>query len=189
MAENPNNGSNSSSAINHYRYAKPITFIEHGVEFLIFPDGSLDFNAKYMAYSRRNTVSANYNGPRATISYTSNRAFKPNITYHSDGMIRSINNVTISYDKFGKVIRIGNVFMSYHPGRKGTLTQVGNLRVSYNRWGEIVAIRGFVNNENRFVAYNLVRHNDYTNNDFHYDNDNNYYYFEQDGKLKKHKKR
>ena len=27
-----------------YRYAQPIVFVERGVEFLIFPDGSFDFN-------------------------------------------------------------------------------------------------------------------------------------------------
>ena len=27
-----------------YRYAQPIVFIERGVEFLIFPDGTFDFN-------------------------------------------------------------------------------------------------------------------------------------------------
>jgi hypothetical protein len=27
-----------------YRYAEPIMFVERGVEFLIFPDGSFDFN-------------------------------------------------------------------------------------------------------------------------------------------------
>ena len=27
-----------------YRYAQPIMFVERGVEFLVFPDGSFDFN-------------------------------------------------------------------------------------------------------------------------------------------------
>ena len=30
--------------ITRYSYAQPIQFVERGVEFLIFPDGSFDFN-------------------------------------------------------------------------------------------------------------------------------------------------
>ena len=29
-----------------YNYAQPIQFVERGVEFLIFPDGSFDFNTQ-----------------------------------------------------------------------------------------------------------------------------------------------
>ncbi|WP_111307072.1 hypothetical protein [Confluentibacter sediminis] len=187
-AENPNKDHNVD-ATKHYRFAQPITFMERGVEFLIFPDGSFDFNTNYMVNSRRNTVNVTYNGPKTTINYTSSRPIKTNITRDRNGMIRSINNIFINYDRFGKVTRIGNVFMDYEHGKKGILTHVGNLRVKFNRWGEIVATRGYVNRENRFVAYNTVRHNDYVNNNERYDNDNNYYYFKQDGNVKKQKKR
>ncbi len=187
-AENPNKDHNLDTA-KHYRFAQPITFVERGIEFLIFPDGSFDFNTSYMENSRRSTVNATYNGPRATINYTSTRAIKTTITRDRNGTIRSINNIYVNYDRFGKVIRIGNVFMDYEHGKKGTLTQVGNLRVNFNRWGEIIATHGFVNQENRFVAYNVVRHNDYVNNNERYDNDDNYYYFKQDGTVKKQKKR
>lgn len=187
-AVNPSNKDNSLVNSKHYRFAQPITFVERGVEFLIFPDGSFDFNTQYIANSRRNTMNATINGPRGTINYSSSRAIRTDISRDRNGAIRSINNVFINYDRFGKVIRIGNVFMDYDHGRNGTLNQVGNLRVSFNRWGEIIATRGFINLENRFARYDVRNHNDFANNN-RYDNDDDYYYFKQDGNIKKQKKR
>jgi hypothetical protein len=188
-ATNPLSKDNSLDITKRYRFAQPITFVERGVEFFVFPDGSFDFNTNYMANSRRNNINATYNGPRGTINYSSSRAIKTNISRDRNGNIRSINNVFVNYDRFGKVTRIGTVFMDYDHGRNGSLTQVGNLRVNYNRWGEIVVVRGFVNQENRFAAYNEIRHNDHVNNNDRFDNDDDYYYFKQDGHIKKQKKR
>ena len=36
-----------------YRYAQPILFVERGVEFLIFADGSFDFNTEIFYDSPR----------------------------------------------------------------------------------------------------------------------------------------
>jgi len=178
----------------HYRLAEPISFVERGIEFFIFPDGSFDFNTQFIDHyynnSRRNTINASYNGPRVSINYSSSHRPGTYISRDRNGTIRSIGNVFLNYDRYGKITRVGSVFIDYGRGRNATLTQVGGLRVNYNRWGEIASIRGFVNQENRFIAYNNIReHNEYANNYGHYDNDDNYYYYKSNGEVKKQKKR
>jgi hypothetical protein len=37
--------------ITRYGYAQPIQFVERGVEFLIFPDGSFDFITEFQIYA------------------------------------------------------------------------------------------------------------------------------------------
>lgn len=184
-ATNLSSKDNGLDITKRYRFAQPIVFVERGIEFFIFPDGSFDFNTNYVENTRRNNVNSNYNGQRGS----SSRSIKTNIARDRNGTIRSINNVLLNYDKFGKVTKIGNVFMDYDHGKKGTLTQVGNLKVNYNRWGEIVATRGFVNQENRFATYIIRNQNDFAHNNNRFDNDDNYYYFKQNGKIKKQKKR
>ncbi|MBU3822322.1 hypothetical protein KO566_09635 [Flavobacteriaceae bacterium XHP0103] len=175
-----------------YRYAQPITFVERGVEFLIFPDGSFDFNTHYNAIyygnSRRNTINATYNGPRATVSFSTNVNRGTSIVRDRFGNIRSIGNIYLNYDRFGNVTRIGSVFIDYGRGRNNTVTQVGGLKVNYNRWGEITNTRGFVNRESQYVAYDVRPHNDWDNDYDHFD-DNSHYYYKRNGEVKKHKKR
>ncbi len=175
-----------------YRYAQPIVFIERGVEFLIFPDGSFDFNANYYethynSNSRRNTINASYNSPRVNINYTTSTPRNTYISRDRNGAIRSIGDVYLNYDRYGKVTRVGSVFIDYSRGRNATLSQVGGLRVNYNHWGEIVSVRGVVNQHNRFNDYH-IDHNTWVHNNQHCDNDDDFYYYKQHGKVKKQKK-
>ena len=176
-----------------YRYAQPILFVERGVEFLIFPDGSFDFNTEIDAYgdiyyrsttsnrTRRGSVNVTYGSPAQT-NYGGVL-----ITHDRDGKVRRIGNVFINYDRSGRIKRAGSVYMSYIRGN-GRLTQVGGLRVNYNSWGEIVNLFGFVNHESFFmnnindVAQNTIYTHDYEN----YDGD--YYYYKQRTDVKKQKK-
>ena len=86
-----------------YRYAQPIIFLERGIEFLIFPDGSFDFNT--------NPVYNNYHD-----YYRQGRS--KNRTYGAPGRYPQSNwhpnrRVSISHDRDGKVRRIGNVYLNY----------------------------------------------------------------------------
>lgn len=194
------------------RYAQPIMFVERGVEFLIFPDGSFDFNTNtrngYNYYKpnsrRRNNVNVGYRGPNARIqfsTYNSNRGVS--ISRYRNGNIKRIGNVYLNYDRFGNITRAGSVFIDYNRGN-GLVRQVGGLKVKYNRWGEIVNLRGQVNHFNNncnvcgdFLCdvnhnhgKNRNRNKDWNNryNDDVYNNDDNYYYYKQNGKVKKQKK-
>ncbi|MFI1771307.1 hypothetical protein [Thalassobellus citreus] len=200
-----NNNGNNLNKTKHYRYAEPITFVERGVEFLIFPDGSFDFNTNinynkyndtryYKSNSKRNKVNTRYNNRNARFKYTSNYNKGINIVRDRSGKVRRIGNVFLNYDRYGKITRAGNVFMNYNRGRNNTLIQVGGLHVNYNRWGGIINMRGHVNRFNAdcntsysYNKKNRHQNNNWNNNDY-YKHDDNYYYFKQSGKVKKQKK-
>ena len=181
----------------HYRYAQPIAFMERGVEFLIFPDGSFDFNtnanngfyddAYYKNNSKRGSVNAMYRGPNVNIQFSSNRVDRGvSIIRDRDGKVRRVGNVFLNYDRYGNITRVGSVFINYSRGLNPVVTQVGGLHVQYNHWGEIVSTRGYVNRNNRNTHYDVRPNYDRDNN--HYDNDDNYYYYKQNGTLKTQKK-
>jgi hypothetical protein len=181
----------------HYRYAQPISFMERGVEFLIFPDGSFDFNTNaintnyndtyYRNNSKRSNINVSYRGPNATIEYSS-KAINRGVYIEKDrnGQVRRIGDVFLNYDRYGNITRAGSVYINYNRGN-GVLKQVGGLSVNYNRWGEIVSTRGYVNYNNRINNYEIV--NNRNDRDNRYDNDDEYYYFKQNGEVKKQKRR
>lgn len=184
---------NSTDTPKHYRYVQPVTFVENGIEFSIFPDGNFDFDflyndAYYNSNSRRSSINASYNGPRVSINYTSTSPNRNYISRDRNGTIRVIGNVPINYDRAGNVTQIGSVFIGYGRGRNTTLNQVGGLTVNYNNWGQIVSTRGYINAHNRNADFCAVQ-NDSWNNNTHFDNDDNYYYYQKNGKVKKVKKR
>ncbi|WP_298555573.1 hypothetical protein [uncultured Algibacter sp.] len=192
----------------NYRFAQPIIFMERGIEFLIFPDGSFDFNTKtnnnydddiyYRRNSRRSNVNVSNRGPNSNIQYTLNRYTNRgvSISRDRDGAVRRIGNVYLNYDRRGRLTRVGSIFMRYDRGRHSDLSQVGGLKVHFNKWGEIVKTRGQINRFNRDCDFRNTRKNMYGyqnnyNNDWHSNDgvyDDNYYYFKQNGKVKKHKK-
>ncbi|WP_299229247.1 hypothetical protein [uncultured Psychroserpens sp.] len=186
-----------------YRFAEPIVFIERGVEFMIFPDGSFDFNTEiqnnvsqmyYRRNSRRHSVNTTYGAPGMVnrVYYTNTRPRGVIITHDSNGQVRRIGNVFLNYDRRGRIKRVGSVYMSYQRG-SGLLRQVGGLRVNYNRWGEIVHISGVVNQYNTELNCGVgsgLGLGNYHPNDFDDldDYDNNFYYYRKNGKIKKSKK-
>ncbi|MBJ6368816.1 hypothetical protein [Snuella sedimenti] len=190
-----------------YSYAQPIAFMERGIAFLIFPDGSFDFNTHsdehfyndyYRNNTRRNVINATYRGPHVNINYSSTNTRGVFISRDRYGKIRRIGNVYLNYSRNGKITRVGNVFLKYNRGN-GLLKQVGNLHVRYNHWGEIVNIRGQVNHyNNNCNACGMLScttdhnhdHGYYNNSNWNdnYDADDHYYYYKQNGKVKKHKK-
>lgn len=183
-----------------YRFTEPIVFIERGVEFLIFPDGSFDFNTEFennitdvyyrTQRTRRSSVNTTHGAPGSVgrIHYSTPRPRGVIITHDNNGNVRRIGNVFINYDRQGRIKRAGSVYMSYQRGN-GLLRQVGGLRVNYNRWGEIVHISGVVNsnnvNLNCGVGSGVGGH---VYDDYNDDFDDDFYYYRKNGKVKKHKK-
>lgn len=197
------------------RYAQPISFMERGVEFLIFPDGSFDFNTNtynnsnsntyYGTSGRRSSINVGYRGPNVSVNYSSNRYLNNrgvSIVRDYNGKVSRIGNVYLNYDRYGRITRAGSVFINYNRGH-GYLKQVGDLHVNYNRWGELVSLRGQVNRYNQncntcgMIGCNhdhdgvYYAHNDrdYDHGDHRYKDDDKYYYFKQNGEVIKHKKR
>lgn len=193
------NGEDLNNA--RYRFAEPIVFIERGVEFLIFPDGSFDFNTEianntstvyYRSNTRRSSINTTYGAPGTVnrVHYSTPRPRGVIITHDNNGQVRRIGNVFINYDREGRIKRAGSVYMSYQRGN-GSLKQVGGLRVNYNRWGEIIHISGIINHNNSNLNSGLNSGHHLNNfidfNDIeHYDD--NYYYYRKNGEVKKTKK-
>jgi len=195
-----------------YRFIEPIMFIELGVEFLVFPDGSFDFNTEVFTtvpdednyyYRRSNTKSRTRTRTRRSTNRTHGA---PSTNYNvgdrgvlirhdRQGRVRRIGNVFINYDRQGRLKRVGSIYMSY---RRGQLKQVGGLRILFNRHGDVIGTRGFVNYNNQgcgicgisgcFVDhFDDSSHNNDWDNDW--DDDDDYYYYKKNGKTKKKKKK
>lgn len=209
---NQKNG-NDLKKIKPNRYSQPITFMERGVEFLIFPDGSFDFNtntrnsyddAYYKSNSRRGNINVSYRGPNTNIQYTNTRINRGiDISRDRNGTVKRIGNVYLNYDRQGRITRAGSIFIDYDKGRHSYLSRVGGLRVDYNKWGEITKLRGQVNRFNTNCNFcgtlscyidrgheTRNHNNDWYDrfNDDVYNNDDNYFYYKQNGKVKKQKK-
>jgi len=185
-----------------YRYTQPILFVERGVEFLIFADGSFDFNTDLYAtipdfdnqyYRRSNTrtrrSSNRTHGAPGTMYTNSERGVI--VTHDRLGRVRRIGNVFMNYDRQGRIKRIGSVYMSY---RRDQLKQVGGLHIQYNRHGDVVGTRGSVNYSNQScgicgISGCTINHFDSNHhNDNDWDDDDDNYYYRKNGKIKKRKK-
>lgn len=185
-----------------YRNAEPVMFVERGIEFMIFPDGTFDFNTNYqnttsedMYYrrssSKRGTINTTYGAPGTRVKYSTSRV-RPRsgtiIKHDYNGRVRRIGNIFINYNRQGQVKRIGSVYMDYKR-RNGILRQVGGLSVQYNHWGEIVNTFGYVNFNNRETCHinnidNIWHNDDSWQGDTVYDNDQYYYRSAQKPKTK-----
>jgi hypothetical protein len=164
-----------------YRDAEPILFKERGIEFMLFPNGEFDFNTRPMRQRMNNT----YGSPRGAYYGTSDRGVR--IEHDNFGRVRRVGNVYINYDVYGRVKRIGTIYMSYN---SFAVTRVGNMRIIYDRRGRIVDVFGFINYANNGYVYNPrgmrnsggnsgYGYSDDYNTD--YGNDDDYYYYRKDG--------
>ena len=164
-----------------YRDAEPIIFKERGIEFMLFPNGEFDFNTR----PTRPIMSNAYGSPRVVYYGTSERGVR--IEHDNFGRVRRVGNVYINYDVYGKVKRIGTIYISYN---SFAVTRIGNMRIIYDRRGRIVNVFGFINYANNGYVYNprgihysggnggYGYGNDYEDD---YGNDDDYYYFKKDG--------
>ena len=103
-----------------YRYAQPIVFVERGVEFLVFPDGSFDFNTELNGIfyndndlyyrsqkSRRASINTTYGTPNSRVRFSKQRSRGVLVLNDREGKVRRIGNMFLNYDRYGKVKRIG----------------------------------------------------------------------------------
>ena len=204
--------------ITNFRYAQPIMFVERGIEFMIFPDGSFDFNTnavnnaphgnhyyykQFRTATRRSSVNTTFGAPGTVnnVRYSTPRNHGVLIQHDSDGKVRRIGNVFINYNRIGKIKRAGSVYMQYSR-RTGLLKRVGGLDVRYNRFGELISSFGFVNPFSNMCAIcgvngcranhdiHFGNHDTGWDTDWHdnWNNHDDFYYYKQNGKVKKQKK-
>lgn len=199
------NGEDVNNA--RYSYAQPILFVERGVEFLVFEDGSFDFNTDLIT-TTSNDDNYYYRRTRTRSGRSTNRTFgAPNTSYNAgdrgvlirhdtQGRVRRVGNVFINYDSQGRLKRVGSVYVTY---RSGQLMQVGGLRILYNRHGDVIGTRGFVNSNNQGCGicgisgcgtdhFDFEQNNDNSWNE-DWDNDDDHYYYRKGGETLKKKKK
>lgn len=161
-----------------YRDAEPIIFRERGIEFMLFPNGEFDFNTR--PSGTRYAVNGTNGAPRTRGYYgPSERGVR--VEHDNFGRVRRVGNVYINYDAFGRVKRIGTIYMTYN---SFAVTRVGNMRIIYDRRGRIVDVYGFINHANGGYIYTPGTHYSGGNSGYGYEDDyedDDYYYYRKDG--------
>lgn len=160
IAENKSASQGEDLVVNPNRFVQPILFIERGIEFLIFPDGSFDFNTQldYTQgdnYYRRSNVSINTKRISLNHTYgapgTYNTYYGPTnngtiVLHEKSCKVRRVGYVFLNYYRQGQVKRIGSVYVNYN--RLGLVSQIGGMRLVYNSRGKLIRTIGHVNRYN-----------------------------------------
>jgi hypothetical protein len=131
-----------------YTNAQEITFVENGVLYAVTTDGSFSYEFLHLSqkdYRRGGQKKVYYNKRRGNHA-NHNNGRRTRITRDHYGNIISIGHSQITYQRNGKVKRIGKVPFQYY---RGALVQVGNMEITYNRRGNIRDTYGYINRENR----------------------------------------
>ena len=160
-----------------FSFDEPISFMERGIAFFVFPNGDFDFN------TRPDDSEGDYfykaAGKRANSQARRPINFGTRIEHDSFGRVRRIGNTFINYDSRDRVNRIGSVYMRYN---RFALTQIGGMRIVYNRRGDIIdmfgSVKGYCNSGFAY-NYNSNYYDDYDN--YIASNNNDYYYYKADG--------
>ena len=133
----------------NYGNAQPISFMEGAIEFMVFPNGAVDFIVGQR--SNRWLRQSSYDWNRSPYHSSLERVY-----YNNEGYVALVEGIPLDYDRLGRIKRIGNTEIDYNRG-SGWLKRVGNLQVNYNRKGEIAHTRGFVNEYNRRIGYQFSK--------------------------------
>ena len=191
------NGIKSNGKPGYYSFykAKPIEFVEKGIKFYVLPNGDIDFT------TRTRTVRSRQHAIRYGRRYLRrNGRSRVPIVRDYYGRVKRVGNVYLKYNRLGKISRIGSVFVNYRHRR---ITSIGGMQVKYNRYGD-VRYSGYVKPRfsNNGYWYNRYHdgmvleydddafYNDYFYEDFEsYDEDDYFYYYKsKKGKSKGAKK-
>jgi len=205
-AENKSASKGEDLVSNRNHYVQPILFVERGVEFLIFPDGSFDFNTQLdytqgdtyyrRSNTRRRQVNTTYGAPGTFVTYSNQRDRGIVILHDRSGKVRRIGNVFLNYNRYDQIRRIGSVYVGYN--RFGLVSQIGGMYLRYDRRGRLIRTTGHVNRFNTNCGFcgtsgcqidHFGGHH-YDDDDDDYDDwdDDDHFYYRKNGKVKKHKK-
>ena len=136
---------NLASTMTNFGYSNSFIFVDNGVSFAVYPDGELDFYVNNPA-----GVQVGVGFGTTAVTFNSGFNYNPYVQYDDFGAVVQVRNVPIFYDYYGRVNRIGNVFISY---RNGRLFRFGGMRVYYNHLGYYNYHVGYINPFNRYYVY------------------------------------
>lgn len=157
-----------------YSFDEPISFVERGIEFFVFPNGDFDFNTRPQdSQGSYFYKTAGKRGADATARGAFNYGVR--IEHDSFGRVRRVGNTFINYDNRDRVSRIGSVYMRYN---RFALTQIGGMQIVYNRRGDIVDMIGSIKG---YRNQGYVYHNNHNVYSYQASNDDDYYYYKEDG--------
>lgn len=130
-----------------YLNSQSVTFVEGGVMYQVFLNGTFNFDVPHYQAIRRNRGRRGQNIGRrsAVINTNGRRMLNHRIVKDRRGVIRSVGQTPLFYNDFGKVKNIGGIRLRYSQGR---LLQVGNMQIIYNRRGRVVQTVGHINRAN-----------------------------------------
>lgn len=188
--------------VNPNHFVQPILFVERGVEFLIFPDGSFDFNTQLdytqgddyyrkgnsTVNTKRRSVNRTYGAPGTYNTYYYGPVNSGTVVLHDhSGKVRRIGNVFLNYNRQDQIKRVGSVYINYN--RQGLVSQIGGMRLVYNPRGKLIRTIGHVNRYNTNFNLQTVSGNHYNEfDDFNYNyNNDDFYYFKNGVKTEKPK--
>ena len=188
-AENKSASQGEDLIVNHNYFVQPILFVERGVEFLIFPDGSFDFNTQLdytngdtyyrKTSNQRRSINTTFGAPGTYNTYYGPRNNGTVVLHDRSGKVRRIGYVFLNYNRQGQIKRLGSVYVSYN--RQGLVSRIGGMRLIYNRHGRLIRTIGHVNRYNTSFMLDNNYGNPYgspidNDHDYDYNNDDFYYY-------------
>ena len=154
------------------RFDDPISFVERGIEFFVFPNGDFDFNTRPQD-SQGDYFYRTAGKKSADVSLRRPVNYGVLIEHDSFGRVRRIGNTFINYDHRDRVYRIGSVYMRYN---RFALSQIGGMQLVYNHRGEIIdcigEVKGYRNN-----AYTYNPNTYYSDNYMALNNNQSNYYY------------
>lgn len=152
------------------RYNQPqsITFIERGVQFVVFTNGQFDFATTRQGVQGQGRRGSSHTAPGHTYGVTfpyNNRGF---VKYNRYGDVYQVGRSYVNYNRNGDVSQIGSVDLRY---RNGRLVRAGDMQIVYNRRGQIVNLIGHVHHDHAVcgvcgVTGCTTNHFDYTKTTF-----------------------
>ncbi len=137
-----------------YLSSQSVSFIEAGVLYEVFLDGSFTYalpnTAQFKTRSQRNRSTNGQVNTGRRVQYTNSRRVLPGrIFIDRFGVLHSVGRTAIIYKPNGKVRRIGNVALRYQRGR---LIQAGNMSIFYGRRGRVSQTLGNINRRNLTIG-------------------------------------
>ncbi len=138
-ATDQTNSDHKKRVTKRYTNAQPITFVEKGIQFFVYPNGDIDYKI-LRRYRNQNNWGRNANNSPGT--YRDRNPYNRFVQYDHFGRLKKVGSNYISYDRYNRVRRIGSVSIRYN--RNGLVHQLGSLQVFYNRYGRIRYTKGNV---------------------------------------------
>lgn len=121
---------------------KPVNFVENGIQFFVYPDGSINFNIPRSSYTVGRRTAQMVYIPHDSSPYSSLNPYRRGyIKYNKLGQVNAIGNTPLYYDRYKRIQQIGNIVIHY---KRGRLNRIGNMKVHYDRSGNIFKTTGII---------------------------------------------